>query len=64
MCSSDLYPGIGPEHSWLKESGRVRYDSVTDVEALPGVPREMYRMWRDTAVLFLKTQGYGQNSIN
>ncbi len=28
------YPGIGPEHSWLKESGRVRYDSVTDVEAL------------------------------
>ena len=28
------YPGIGPEHSWLKESGRVRYDSVTDGEAL------------------------------
>lgn len=28
------YPGIGPEHSWLKESGRVRYDSVTDIEAL------------------------------
>ncbi len=28
------YPGIGPEHSWLKETGRVRYDSVTDVEAL------------------------------
>jgi tryptophan synthase beta chain len=28
------YPGIGPEHSWLKEVGRVRYDSVTDVEAL------------------------------
>ncbi|WP_198024081.1 tryptophan synthase subunit beta [Sphingorhabdus lutea] len=28
------YPGIGPEHSWLKESGRVRYDSVTDKEAL------------------------------
>jgi nicotinamide-nucleotide amidase len=29
----------------------------------PGVPREMYRMWRDTAVPFLKTQGYGQNPI-
>jgi nicotinamide-nucleotide amidase len=29
----------------------------------PGVPREMYRMWRDTAVPFLKTQGYGQNTI-
>jgi tryptophan synthase beta chain len=28
------YPGIGPEHSWLKEIGRVRYDSVTDTEAL------------------------------
>jgi tryptophan synthase beta chain len=28
------YPGIGPEHSWLKEIGRVRYDNVTDVEAL------------------------------
>lgn len=28
------YPGIGPEHSWLKEIGRVRYDSVTNVEAL------------------------------
>jgi tryptophan synthase beta chain len=28
------YPGIGPEHSWLKESGRVHYDSVTDSEAL------------------------------
>ncbi len=30
------YPGIGPEHSWLKEIGRVRYDSVTDLEALEG----------------------------
>ncbi|MBP6435111.1 MAG: pyridoxal-phosphate dependent enzyme, partial [Sphingorhabdus sp.] len=30
------YPGIGPEHSWLKEIGRVRYDSVTDSEALEG----------------------------
>jgi tryptophan synthase beta chain len=28
------YPGIGPEHSWLKESGRVTYSSVTDSEAL------------------------------
>jgi len=28
------YPGIGPEHSWLKESGRVDYDSATDNEAL------------------------------
>ena len=28
------YPGIGPEHSWLKDSGRVNYVSVTDQEAL------------------------------
>lgn len=28
------YPGIGPEHSWLKDTGRVEYTSVTDVEAL------------------------------
>jgi tryptophan synthase beta chain len=28
------YPGIGPEHSWLHESGRVNYVSVTDTEAL------------------------------
>ncbi len=28
------YPGIGPEHSWLKEIGRVEYTSVTDIEAL------------------------------
>ncbi|MCZ6455299.1 MAG: tryptophan synthase subunit beta [Alphaproteobacteria bacterium] len=28
------YPGIGPEHSWLHESGRVSYVSVTDEEAL------------------------------
>ena len=28
------YPGIGPEHSWLHEIGRVQYVSVTDDEAL------------------------------
>ena len=28
------YPGIGPEHSWLHETGRVKYVSVTDDEAL------------------------------
>ena len=28
------YPGIGPEHSWLKEQGRVEYVSATDDEAL------------------------------
>jgi tryptophan synthase beta chain len=28
------YPGVGPEHSFLKESGRVEYTAVTDAEAL------------------------------
>jgi tryptophan synthase beta chain len=28
------YPGIGPEHSWLKETGRVEYVPVMDDEAL------------------------------
>jgi tryptophan synthase beta chain len=28
------YPGIGPEHAWLHESGRVEYVSATDEEAL------------------------------
>ncbi|MGB5875259.1 MAG: tryptophan synthase subunit beta [Bacteroidota bacterium] len=30
------YPGVGPEHSHLKQSGRVEYVSVTDQEALQG----------------------------
>ena len=28
------YPGVGPEHSWLRDTGRVRYDAATDAEAL------------------------------
>ncbi len=28
------YPGVGPEHSWLKESGRAEYAAATDKEAL------------------------------
>jgi tryptophan synthase beta chain len=28
------YPGVGPEHSWLKDTGRVEYVGITDVEAL------------------------------
>ncbi len=28
------YPGIGPEHAWLKDSGRVEYTAITDEEAL------------------------------
>jgi tryptophan synthase beta chain len=28
------YPGVGPEHSWLKDMGRVKYFSATDKEAM------------------------------
>jgi tryptophan synthase beta chain len=28
------YPGVGPEHSWLRDTGRVTYESATDAEAL------------------------------
>ena len=28
------YPGVGPEHAWLHESGRVTYVAITDAEAL------------------------------
>ena len=31
------YPGVGPEHSFLKQSGRVEYIPATDAEALEGV---------------------------
>ncbi|MBA2409180.1 MAG: tryptophan synthase subunit beta [Gammaproteobacteria bacterium] len=30
------YPGVGPEHAWLKDTGRARYVAVTDDEALSG----------------------------
>ena len=33
------YPGVGPEHSWLKDSGRAHYVSVTDAEALDAFHR-------------------------
>ncbi|HEY6463817.1 MAG TPA: tryptophan synthase subunit beta, partial [Polyangiaceae bacterium] len=31
------YPGVGPEHAWLKDSGRAAYVSATDDEALAAV---------------------------
>jgi tryptophan synthase beta chain len=30
------YPSVGPEHAYLKDTGRAEYDSVTDAEALAG----------------------------
>ena len=33
------YPGIGPEHSWLKDIGRAQYETVNDNEALQAFDR-------------------------
>ncbi len=30
------YPGVGPEHAWLKDTGRANYVNITDTEALAG----------------------------
>jgi nicotinamide-nucleotide amidase len=48
--------GTAPGMIWQPRAGLTIF-------TFPGVPREMHRMWRDTAVPFLKTQGYGQNTI-
>jgi tryptophan synthase beta chain len=37
------YPGVGPEHAWLKDVGRAKYVSVTDAEALAAM-RSVTRM--------------------
>jgi len=37
------YPGVGPEHAWLKDVGRAQYVSVTDAEALAAM-RSVTRM--------------------
>jgi tryptophan synthase beta chain len=33
------YPGVGPEHAWLRDTGRARYVGVTDAEALAAFQR-------------------------
>ena len=37
------YPGVGPEHAWLRDEGRVRYDAVTDDAAVAAF-RELARI--------------------
>jgi len=41
------YPGVGPEHAWLKDSGRVTYIAVTDEEALAA----FYRLTRVEGII-------------
>jgi tryptophan synthase beta chain len=33
------YPGVGPEHAWLRDSGRARYEAVTDEQAVAAFRR-------------------------
>jgi tryptophan synthase beta chain len=33
------YPGVGPEHAWLRDTGRARYEAVTDADALAAFQR-------------------------
>ena len=33
------YPGVGPEHAWLRDSGRAEYVAVTDEDALAALRR-------------------------
>jgi tryptophan synthase beta chain len=37
------YPGVGPEHAWLRDTGRARYEAVTDAQALAAF-RELSRL--------------------
>lgn len=37
VCIRLDYPGVGPEHSFLKDIGRAEYHSVTDEDALEGI---------------------------
>ena len=48
--------GTAPGIIWQPKEGLT-------IMTFPGVPSEMYRMWRDTAVPFLKSQGWGKSSI-
>jgi nicotinamide-nucleotide amidase len=56
---ADILPnpsGTAPGMIWQPRPGLTIF-------TFPGVPREMHQMWRDTAVPFLKTQGYGRDRI-
>ncbi len=33
------YPGVGPEHAWLRDTGRARYEAVTDADALAALQK-------------------------
>ncbi|MEM9300853.1 MAG: tryptophan synthase subunit beta [Pseudomonadota bacterium] len=41
------YPGVGPEHAWLKDSGRAQYVGITDEEAMDG----FHRLCREEGII-------------
>lgn len=67
--------GTAPGIIWQLTSEQIASSSISadanaalkekplTIMTFPGVPSEMKRMWRDTAVPFLKNQGWGQNII-
>jgi nicotinamide-nucleotide amidase len=48
--------GTAPGIIWQPQAGLT-------IMTFPGVPSEMYRMWQETAVPFLKSQGWGKDTI-
>jgi tryptophan synthase beta chain len=39
------YPGVGPELSFLKDSGRVEFCAATDEEALDGIYTSIFKIY-------------------
>lgn len=56
-CRLD-YPGVGPEHSFLKDLGRAEYYSITDEEALEGTYFILGELQVST-LWFVKSYGSG-----
>jgi nicotinamide-nucleotide amidase len=56
---ADILPnplGTAPGMMWRPQPGLI-------ILTFPGVPREMYRMWQDSAIPYLQANGYGQEQI-
>jgi len=64
------YPGVGPEHAWLRDSGRARYVAVTDEQALRAF-RELARLEgivpaleSSHAIAWLREEGAGGGGLD
>jgi tryptophan synthase beta chain len=59
------YPGVGPEHSWLKDQGRVKYFSATDRQAMDAfahVMRMAPQMSKDK-IIVMTLSGRGDKDV-